>query len=728
MTGHQHQFVVFSDDWGRHPSSSQHLFTHISRDHRVLWVNTVGLRAPKPDKFTLLRAGEKFREWLRPLRQICDNMWVLAPIMAPINGNGWAGKANTRITTSAIRRAMQKLNFDAPILWASVPTAADYIGKLDESALVYYVTDDYRLWPGANTMKIQHADHELTQSADLIFACSEPLADGHRTGLSETLLLNHAVDLDHFTKTRPQPPDLADIPHPRACFFGLIYEKVDLDCLHELASQMPQLQLLMIGPVKTNVDRLTAMPNVHFLGPKPYTDLPAYLQAMDALLIPYILDDETTSKGPLKIRECLATGKPTVARTIPDLRQFADVVYLYDDRSGFIEATKTALTTQDPNLTRRMHQRIRSETWQNRVHHVLGRIDELTNGSPKPRSKSQNVITSTKPPPWNEFLARHPQASIFHDPRWGKVMKEAYDNRSFYLTAYRNGRVVGILQLVEQRSTIFGSHLSSLPYFDTAGILADDDRTTKALTRKARQLMHGLNVKWVELRQPTPINDDLPTRTDKVTLQLTLPESSDQLWRSLKPKVRNQIRKAQRQGLTTHNGGIELLDDFYAVYTRNMRHLGSPPHGRRFFRLILDRFNQAVRLFVTRSDGRPVAAGFTLTDKHGLHVPWAAGDQRARQLCPNMLLYWSMLDYACRRQVRCFDFGRSTRDSGTYRFKTQWGARELPLYWQYLIPPPGHLPELTPDKSRFRIIAACWRRMPLPLTCLLGPPIIAKLS
>lgn len=728
MTAGRYDFVVFSDDWGRHPSSCQHLFRRIAREHRVLWVNTIGLRSPAPDRFTLLRGWEKLREWTRPLRQVSDNIWVLAPIMMPITGNGPAAAINANITLRAIRRAMRRLGMDRPILWTSIPTAADYLGKLNERAVVYYVTDDYSLWPGSNAEKIRCADQLLTERSDLILACSKPLAEGHQGPNGKTLLLPHGVDFEHFAKSAVEPQELAHIPKPRACFFGLIYEKIDLDSLHDLARRMGELQLVMIGPVKTNVDKLSSLPNVHFLGPKPYDQLPAYLQGMDVLLVPYLLDDETLNKGPLKIRECLAAGKPIVARAIPDLEAFDDLVHLCEKPADFIPAVRAALAAQSPELTTRMRERVRNDTWEARARTVLDELDRLDNARPNGLPDPPCSRISNDLPDWSDYLSRHPQGRVLHDPRWAMLMQKAYGNRPFYLTAHNGKKITGVLTLVEQRSVLFGSHLSSLPYFDAAGILADDDNAADTLIARARELLVSRNVKWVELKHFAPIDGKLPCRTDKVNLYLPLPESPDALWQQLKPKVRNQIRKARQSQLTVHQGDVELLSEFYTVYTRNMRDLGSPSHHRRFFELIVDHFHQAAAVFVIKSGNRPVAAAFTLTDRDGLYVPWAGSDWRARSACPNMLLYWSMLSYACERGMNRFDFGRSTRDSGTYRFKKQWGAHEQPLHWQYLLRPGQALPDLRPDRGKYRAMVACWRRLPTPAARTLGPYVIGKLS
>ncbi len=337
-------------------------------------------------------------------------------------------------------------------------------------------------------------------------------------------------------------------------------------------------------------------------------------------------------------------------------------------------------------------------------------------------------VTREAPASWTAYLAGHEAATLLHDPRWGPIMQEAYGNRPFYLTAGRGEAVVGVLQLVLQKSVLFGTHLCSLPYFDAAGILADGPPAGQALLEAAASLRRETGAAWVEFRHAEPLAGELPSREDKVTLRLPLPPSADALWDAFKPKVRNQVRKPKKEGLTLHGEGDATLDEFHAVYVRNMRDLGSPPHSRRFFEVIRSHFGEAVRLYAVRRDDRSLAVGFTVCDRQAVRVPWAAADGRFRKLGANMLLYWGMLKAACNRAAPCFDFGRSSRGSGTHRFKAQWGAEEVPLHWQYVLPEGEAVPDVRPDSGKYRFLTACWRRLPLPVARLLGPRLIAKLS
>jgi FemAB-related protein (PEP-CTERM system-associated) len=723
----RYDFVVFSDDWGRHASSCQHLFARIGREHRVLWVNTIGLRAPKTDSFTFFRVLEKIREWCRPLKQVDERFHVLSPMMLPVFGHGLLAKINRVMVTWSIRRTIRKLGLHKPVLWTTVPTAVDYVGQLRESMAVYYVTDDYRLWPGGNAEKILAADRELTQKADVIFACSERLEASHKNEKGRTVPLPHAVDYEHFSSPEPEPEELARIAHPRACFFGLIYEKIDLESLRELATARPEIQIVMIGPIGTDVSRLEGLANVHFLGAKPYAELPAYLQAMDCFVMLYVPDDSVNANGPLKIRECLAVGKPVVARSIPNLESMGDVVDLYHRREDFVATVDRALATEQPGRVELRRARVRNETWESRVKTIMHELDAVWT---KDAVAEDDVMISTRAENWEPYLAKRTDATIFHDPRWGQVMERVYGNRAFYLTAFRDEKIVGTLMLVEQKSAIFGSRLCSVPYFDSAGILADDDQAVRSILASAGRVRQDRGAKFAELRQETKIDEILPTRSDKVRMELTLPASSDALWKGLDAKVRNQVRKGQSSGLTLKVGGIELVDDFYRVYVRNMRDLGSPPHGRDFFRAIVETFTpaSAVKIFAVYDDKNPLAASLTLQDHERVHVPWAASDWREKKRCPNMFLYWSMLDDACKHDAKFFDFGRSTKGAGTWQFKKQWGSVEVPLYWQYLMKPGTSAPMAPSESGSVGLAMAMWRKLPVSLAGRLGPYLIGKLS
>jgi len=209
----------------------------------------------------------------------------------------------------------------------------------------------------------------------------------------------------------------------------------------------------------------------------------------------------------------------------------------------------------------------------------------------------------------------------------------------------------------------------------------------------------------------------------KVNMTLTLPSDADVLWRRLDKTVRNQVRKAAKAGLTIEVGGTDQLADFYDVFAARMRDLGSPVHSRQFLAAVLDSFGSRARIVLVRKDDLAVGGLIAIRFNDRLAVPWAACRQEYFSLCPNMLLYWETLRRACGEGVRQFDFGRSTRDSGTYRFKRQWGAAEEPLFW-YTIPLRQRPGSATAGAGRRAELAIkAWQRLPLSLTRRIGPHI-----
>jgi FemAB-related protein (PEP-CTERM system-associated) len=298
-------------------------------------------------------------------------------------------------------------------------------------------------------------------------------------------------------------------------------------------------------------------------------------------------------------------------------------------------------------------------------------------------------------------------------------------HRPWLLEARQGDETVGMLPLVFLRSPLFGRFLVGLPYLNVGGVLAADDHAAEQLIDRAVRLADDLDVKYLELRherrQPHPsLSHEL---TEKVHMRLDLPTSPDELWRSFIPKVRNQIRKAQRQGLTIDWGGEGLLDDFYAVFSRNMRDLGTPVFGRRLFAAILRHLADGAEICVARRRRRAVAAAILLHGRGMTEVPSASSLRTLNHLNGNMLMYWHLLRRSIERGQHVFDFGRSSAESNTYRFKAQWGAVPHPAVWQYYVRQ-GSIGEMRPDHPKYQRRIAVWKWLPVWLTRLVGPSIV----
>jgi serine/alanine adding enzyme len=351
---------------------------------------------------------------------------------------------------------------------------------------------------------------------------------------------------------------------------------------------------------------------------------------------------------------------------------------------------------------------------------------------------------------WDAFVNATEHASPYHLSGWRDVFNGGYGHVCHYLMAvwtplaggesFAGRGIAGVLPLVHLRHCLFGNQLVSLPFFDSAGVLAASE-AQEALVRHALELADRLRATLVELRHaevPAAVSPSVPPAPGwhaggnladgKVRMVLDLPASANLLMKSFKAKLRSQINRPVKAGLTVRTGGIDLLADFYAVFVENMRELGSPVHSLKLLRAVLISFPDRATLFVVYHGKVPVAGAMTFGFRDLLSNPWASSLRRFSRDAPNMLLYWAMLEFACQCGYRRFDFGRSTRDEGTFRFKQQWGAVPERLDWRRCARRPAAPQQGLHSGARRDAAAACWRRLPLPLTTWLGPRIRGYIS
>jgi FemAB-related protein (PEP-CTERM system-associated) len=324
-----------------------------------------------------------------------------------------------------------------------------------------------------------------------------------------------------------------------------------------------------------------------------------------------------------------------------------------------------------------------------------------------------------------DYLIRSPMVHLSRHPGWLTVLERSLGHSPYCLEAIDGTGTRGFLALACVRSKLFGRFLVSLPYVNYGGIVADDEHTAELLIDRAVELAKRLDVRYLELRseagQAHPALDQ--SRSDKVHMRLGLPKSTSELWDKLPAKVRNQIRKAQKSELTVAWGREDLLKEYYAVFSENMRDLGTPVYSRRLFLETLREFGERAEFCVVRASRQPVASAMLLHGWGVTEVPSASSLRRFNHTCANMLLYWNLLERAIQRHQTCFDFGRSTKDSNTFRFKKQWGAEPIAAEWQYFARC-GSIVEMRRDNPRYLRIIRTWQSMPLWLTRLIGPHIV----
>ncbi len=321
---------------------------------------------------------------------------------------------------------------------------------------------------------------------------------------------------------------------------------------------------------------------------------------------------------------------------------------------------------------------------------------------------------------WDDYVLRHPRGSLYHTARWVRFAGEvfAFDQR-YWMARDAAGRLVGLLPFVRQRSVLFGARWVSLPFVNYGGPLGDSAPIEEALIRAAAAAQRGYRTA-LEIRDTVP-GRPAYCRTDKVSMLRDLPDSAELLGKQLGAKLRSQIRRADREGPTVVVGGHELADEFYKVFAEVMRDLGTPVYPAKFFRQLLRDVGTDCDVVVVRLQGQPAAAALLTHFRGVTEVPWAASRRAFRATSVNMRLYWECLSLAIQRRSQRFDFGRSTKDAGTYAFKAQWGAMPTPLYWYYPLLPRDA--GAAGDSRVANALRRAWTRLPIGIANRVGPAI-----
>jgi FemAB-related protein (PEP-CTERM system-associated) len=336
-----------------------------------------------------------------------------------------------------------------------------------------------------------------------------------------------------------------------------------------------------------------------------------------------------------------------------------------------------------------------------------------------------DTVASVDKHGWDTFVGAHPLATHYHLSGWGEIIERVYRYPGLYFSAWDEDRLVGVVPMVLLGGLLRRKSFVSMPYLDYGGICADTPAIGHdlyvAITREMAARQAGLLDLRQRVKMPLPLN----TYGDKVTMVLPLASDAERMWKTFGGKLRNQIRKAEKEQLQTQWVGVEGVPDFYSVYVHNMRDLGSPPHSLTFFQRLLQAF-PAAQILLVRRHTQVIGGGLCLRFQDTMLVPWASSLREYFRLCPNNLLYWEAIRAACERGLQRFDFGRSSRGSGTYNFKKQWGALEEPLYWQANVGGGDLINEESHAVLAWAVEA--WKRLPVRVSRVIGPMVRRRLS
>lgn len=330
-------------------------------------------------------------------------------------------------------------------------------------------------------------------------------------------------------------------------------------------------------------------------------------------------------------------------------------------------------------------------------------------------------------PELDDFVRRMPGAKLCHLFAWAQNVVQPLGHKSFHLVAYRNGTVCGILPLTLIRSRLFGNRMISQAFSNYGGPLTEDEAVMKALYERAIELSEENECDSIEFRNIEPLPYDLHQRTDKVTMCLPLTFDPAELWKRLRPQIRNRIRKAEKGGLVSVAGGSEMLADFYRIWTRRMHQLGTPCYPRKLFSAVLKTFPEDSRIFLVLLNQTPVGGLLVYNFKGLAQSRWGAVLTEYNDMSPNYLLNWAAMQYFGAAGAQWFDFGRSTVNSGQHVFKKRWGAKQIPLAYQYWTRPGHDLSIAKPDNPKYAARVETWKKLPLWFTRLAGPYISCSL-
>ncbi len=363
--------LCFSHDWTGDPLSKTHLMRVLSKDNRILWINAIANRMPTTSSKDVSRIYKKLRAFTEPVREVEPNIFVLNPLAFPSYGNETILKINRGFLANQVKKAMSGLGFKNAVNMVFNPAAGMIAGHLGETDLIYYCVDEYTAFTGASN-GLREIENDLFRRADVVVVSGERLYESKKDFNPNTFVIRHGTDWRHFrTALDPAldiPREIKDLPRPIIGFHGLLADWVDFELIRKTAEHFKDGSVVLIGKIAVDAEQkikiLDDVPNVHFLGRKPYSELPAYCKGFDVALNPFVINELTLAANPLKVREYLAAGLPVVSTDIPEVRVLEDCL-VGTDHNDFIEKVGQAISYPKPREA--VSDAVAHESWESKV-------------------------------------------------------------------------------------------------------------------------------------------------------------------------------------------------------------------------------------------------------------------------------------------------------------------------------------------------------------------------
>jgi len=362
-------FIVFADDWGRTPSSTQHLFRVLGKYNRIFWFNTIGLRVPQMRLYDVRRTLEKLASCFKKSdEKAAYAPFVFNPFMLPLFFPPFLRELNKKILLLQIARIKKRYKVNRPILFTTIPTVCDLVGELGERASVYYCVDEYTCWPGVYPKTIKCMERKLLERAHLLFcSCSEILDLKRKEGF-RGILLTHGVDVEHFKKRDFESVRFVaenDRGMARIGFIGSLDHRIDFSLVEFLCLNRTDCLFIFGGRAVELPSRLRKLPNFRYIGSVAYNELPEYLSSFDICIMPYKNDETTHYIAPLKFKEVILSGKPVISTVIPNISEYARFVKCANERDDFLRYIDEALLSKEEDVN--FSGLFVNETWEDKA-------------------------------------------------------------------------------------------------------------------------------------------------------------------------------------------------------------------------------------------------------------------------------------------------------------------------------------------------------------------------
>jgi glycosyltransferase involved in cell wall biosynthesis len=366
-------------------TNKQHVAQELARrGHRVLYVDSLGLRRPSATGRDLRRILRRLFRALRPPRAVRDRLWVWSPVVIPLQKFSAVRWMNKALLSAGLLLWCALLRIRRQLLWTYNPMTTRLFPASGFDKVVYHCVDEIKAQPGMPSQTIEESEAELLEAAGLCFVTAEHLLETRRALNLNTHYFPNVADFEHFSATRAPattiPADLARLPRPRVGFIGAISGyKLDFALLRHLSQTHPEWSIVLIGEVGegdpwTDLAPLRSLPNVHLLGPRSYAKLPAYLKGFDVAMLPSALNTYTQGMFPMKFFEYLAAGCPVVSTDLPALRSYAGVATLAKTHDEFVSAIERILTGEAPALGARLGV-AREHTYARRTERMMALVE-----------------------------------------------------------------------------------------------------------------------------------------------------------------------------------------------------------------------------------------------------------------------------------------------------------------------------------------------------------------